>query len=136
MTYSNKTMKLVFVCSPYRGDEKENTSNATKYCRLVAGCGYIPIAPYLFFPQFLNDSDEIQRLKGIHMGLELLKLCSQMWVFANEVTEGMELEIQKAKELDIPIQFMDKDMEGMVMTQKRIGSKLKSIIKDLNKNGR
>ena len=70
------------------------------------------------------------------MGLELLKLCSQMWVFANEVTEGMELEIQKAKELDIPIQFMDKDMEGMVMTQKRIGSKLKSIIKDLNKNGR
>lgn len=133
-------MKLVFVCSPYRGDEKENTENARKYCRLVAGCGYIPIAPHLLFPQFLDDSDEIQRLKGIHMGLELLKLCSQMWVFANEVTEGMELEIQKAKELEIPIQFMDKNMEGIgydtIDIDKRIGSKLKSIIKDLNENGR
>ena len=133
-------MKLVFVCSPYRGDEKENTANARKYCRLVADCGYIPIAPHLLFPQFLDDSDEIQRLKGIHMGLELLKLCSQMWVFANEVTEGMELEIEKAKELEIPIQFMDKNMEGIgydtIDIDKRIGSKFKSIIKDLNKNGR
>lgn len=133
-------MKLVFVCSPYRGDEKENTANARKYCRLVAGCGYIPIAPHLLFPQFLDDSDEIQRLKGIHMGLELLKLCSQMWVFANEVTEGMELEIKKAKELEIPIQFMDKNMEGIgydtIDIDKRVGNKLKSIIKDLNKNGR
>ena len=133
-------MKLIFVCSPYRGDEEKNTVNARKYCRLVAGCGYIPIAPHLLFPQFLDDSDETKRLMGIHMGLELLKLCSQMWVFANEVTEGMELEIQKAKELDIPIQFMDKDMEGIgydtIDIDKRIGSKLKSIIKDLNKNGR
>lgn len=133
-------MKLVFVCSPYRGDEVENIANARKYCRLVAGCGYIPIAPHLLFPQFLDDSDEIQRLKGIHMGLELLKLCSKMWIFANEVTEGMELEIKKAKELEIPIQFMDKDMEGIgydtIDIDQRIGSKLKSIIKDLNKNGR
>lgn len=133
-------MKLVFVCSPYRGDEEENTANARKYCRLVAGCGYIPIAPHLLFPQFLDDSDEIQRLKGIHMGLELLKLCSQMWVFANEVTEGMELEIQKARELDIPVSFHDKNMEGIgydtINIDKRIGNKLKSIIKDINSNRR
>lgn len=133
-------MKLVFVCSPYSGDEKENVANAQKYCRFVAGCRYIPIAPHLLFPQFLDDSDEVQRLKGIHMGLELLKLCPEMWVFTNEVTEGMELEIQSAREQDIPVSFHDKNMEGIgydtIDIDKRIGNKLKSIIKDINSNRR
>ena len=46
---------LVFICSPYAGDITHNVENARRYCRFAVAKGYIPIAPHLLFPQFMND---------------------------------------------------------------------------------
>ena len=48
---------IVYICSPYAGDIESNTTAARRYCRFAVESGYIPIAPHLLFPQFLNDSD-------------------------------------------------------------------------------
>ena len=50
--------------------------------------GYLPIAPHLLFPQFLNEGIEEERRLGITMGMELLALCDEVWVFG-EATEGI-----------------------------------------------
>ena len=46
---------IVYVCSPFSGDIAGNIANARKYSRFAVEQGYIPIAPHLLFPQFLND---------------------------------------------------------------------------------
>ena len=50
---------IVYICSPYAGDIDRNTAAARKYSRFAVETGYIPIAPHLLFPQFMNDGDPI-----------------------------------------------------------------------------
>lgn len=52
---------IVYVCSPFSGDVAVNTVNARKFSRFAVEQGYIPIAPHLLFPQFLNDNDLTER---------------------------------------------------------------------------
>ena len=47
---------IVYICSPYAGDVESNTAAARRYSRFAVEAGYIPIAPHLLFPQFLDDS--------------------------------------------------------------------------------
>ena len=58
--------------------------------------GYIPIAPHLLFPQFLNDSDPKERELGLFFGNALLSKCVEMFVFGSRISEGMEAEIKRA----------------------------------------
>lgn len=62
-------MKQIFICSQYRGDIEENKKNARRFARIAVLCGYCPIAPHLFYPQFLDDNDEEERLLGITTGV-------------------------------------------------------------------
>ena len=100
-------MKKIFICSAYRGDVDRNIEKAKEYCRwTTVECGVIPIAPHLFFPQFLDDSVETERKLGINMGLSLLKECSELWYFGDSVTEGMKKEIDTAVQLGIPVRHV------------------------------
>lgn len=100
-------MKKVFICSPYRGEVKENTKIAREFGRLAAMCDYVPVIPHLVFPQFLDDNDPKERILGITLGKELLKVCDMMWVVGSKVTKGMQFEIDAAKELKIPVRCYD-----------------------------
>ena len=49
---------LVYICSPYAGGNKEkNIANAQRYCRFAVDSGCLPLAPHLYFPQFMDDSE-------------------------------------------------------------------------------
>ena len=97
---------LIFVCSPYRGDMETNTQNARQYCRLVMEQGGIPFAPHLLFTQFLDEEKTAERSQGLRMGMEMLKLCGELWAFG-EPTEGMRMEIAQAERLGIPVCRLD-----------------------------
>ena len=47
--------KKVFICSPFRGDMEGNSKKAAAYSRMACEQGFLPIAPHLLFPQFLNE---------------------------------------------------------------------------------
>lgn len=94
--------KKVFICSPYRGDIAGNSRKAASYCRMACEKGCMPIAPHLLFPQFLDENIESERTLGISMGMDLILLCEEMWVFGNP-TEGMAMEISFANEHGIKI---------------------------------
>jgi len=96
---------MVFICSPYRGDVARNIENAQHYCQIAIKAGKIPIAPHLYFPQFLDDNDPTQRRIGIFYGLELMKLCDEVWVFGKEMTEGMRQEIAHAEGLGMQVTY-------------------------------
>ncbi len=57
--------KKVFICSPFRGDMEGNARKAAAYCRMACEQGFLPVAPHLLFPQFLNEGIEEERRLGI-----------------------------------------------------------------------
>lgn len=94
---------LVYICSPYSGDIIENSEKARKYCRFAVDNMAIPIAPHIMFPQFMDD--ETERDLVIFMDLVLLGRCKQVWVFGDIITDGMKLEINKAKRRYINVRY-------------------------------
>ena len=102
---------LVFICSPFAGDMEGNTERAREYSRFAVSKNYIPIAPHLLFPQFLEETDPAGRELGISFGLVLQSMCREMWVFGDTVSKGMAVEIGKAKERGIPIRYFTERCE-------------------------
>lgn len=104
-------MKLVYICSPLRGDIKRNIRRANEYCRFASTQGVVPLAPHAIFTQFLDDKILEERELGLQMGLELLKLCSELYVFGDRVSNGMLGEMEAAKSLGVPIQYFNDQCE-------------------------
>ena len=107
-------MKLIYVCSPCRGNPpysrtqtEENIRDARFYCKLIFVKGYIPIAPHAFYQGLLSDDTPEHRAKAIEIGLNLLSKCDALWVFGTEISEGMKTEIARAKVFGIPVLYRD-----------------------------
>ena len=97
---------LIYVCSP-----KEDTRipAQTKFiCYLIAKRGHVPIAPRLYFPQFIHSDTR-------PLSAELLSLCDEMWVIG-PTTDPMKDEMEMALKEQIPIRhFINMDvMAGLL----------------------
>ena len=123
----------IYVASPMKGDIPGNLEKAKKYCRQIMYDG-IPICPHLYFSTYLDDDFGPDRLKGMVMGEILLGECNWLYVFTDELTEGIIAEIKKAKELGIPIKFFDASGEIIeydeLLIKTHIGPALKRAIED------
>ena len=72
--------RKIFVCSPYRPtsqDEKcrkdeleANIRRAKMACRILSTLGFLPLAPHLYFTQFLKDEEKQERNTGIQLGMQ------------------------------------------------------------------
>lgn len=102
---------LVYICSPYSGDVEANVAAARRYCRMAVERGYIPIAPHLLYPQFLNDVDPAERMLGLSFGNVLMDKCSELWVCGDHLSPGMEAEFDRASASGMTIRFLRGDEE-------------------------
>ena len=102
---------LVYICSPFSGDIKNNNKRTRAFCRFALDKGNIPLAPHLMFPQFMNDKDEKERELAIFMDIILMGKCQEVWVLGDVISRGMSIEIEKAKKRRQPIRYFNKDFE-------------------------
>lgn len=102
---------IVYICSPFAGDIEKNVATARTYSRFAVEQGYIPIAPHLLFPQFLNDSDPKERELGLFFGNAIMSKCSEIWVFGNHISSGMEAEIKRAKWKNYRLRYFTENLE-------------------------
>lgn len=88
----------VFICSPYGADKEWGTRFAKAACRDLFEHGYIPVAPHLYFPQFLDDDSQFEREFGIEAGHEMMRTCDEIFVYLIDSTlsEGMQSDIDFA----------------------------------------
>ena len=110
---TESTAKTIYVCSPYKAaslseadrewEMKENVKRAKLACRILVKLGYLPLAPHLYFTQFLKDEDAQERATGIRFGMEWLEAADEVWVFGETISEGMAAEIKRAHELKKPV---------------------------------
>ena len=103
-------MKKIYVCSKYAGDTKENLEKAKAYARYVAKeCGAIPIAPHIYFTQFLDDNVPEERAFGVMSCLLLLSECDELLYFGDSISKGMSSEIIAAKEQNNSVRTISED---------------------------
>ena len=99
----HRFMPVVFISSPYAGDIEGNVRKARCYCRFALESGYIPIAPHLFLPQFMNEKTE--RREAMFMNLVLLSKCSEFWYFGDDITSGMDIERERSQKRRMTIRY-------------------------------
>lgn len=93
---------LIYICSPFRAEDPEtarlNVALAKMACRNAIEEGMLPIAPHLYFPNFMNEDDPAERDYGLSAGIRALAMCDKMKVFVidNRISAGMEAEIWHA----------------------------------------
>ena len=127
--------RKIFICSPYRGRVEENKKKAVSYARITAMSGDVPIVPHLYFPSFLDDNIPNERMTGIAMGLELMDMCDEVYVFGFDITEGMKFELDHAKETRKPVRLYDTDFNTVnvrtIPVDERADARYKGIIRNL-----
>lgn len=106
-----KRKKLIYVCSPFKGDEERNTQKARRYCKFVVAQGFVPMCTHLLFPQFMDDHDHHERKIALNMALTVLSRCDELWSFGLNVSDGMITEIEKAKMLHKKVRYFTRDCE-------------------------
>lgn len=104
--------KLIYVCSPYRGNIKNNIKFAQQCCKYVVSQNHVPIAPHLFFPGFLNDENEEERNQALEMNKKLIEKSDEVMVFGDEISDGMQYEIDYAESIGKVIKYVRKRLEG------------------------
>ena len=108
----NDFKPLVSICAPYAGDVERNTERARLYSRFVVlERNAIAFAPQLLLPLYLSDDDPEERELALFMDIVFLGKCNELWVFGDNITNGMQREIEKAKSRRMPIRYFTEDME-------------------------
>lgn len=105
--HSSPNPRLVYICAPLRGNVKRNIEFARRRAREVFQTGEVPICPHLMFPPIADPGNPPEDQAARDMGLRLMALCQQVNVYGGECTAGMQTEIHLARELGIPVKFME-----------------------------
>lgn len=100
-----KYLPLVYICSKYSGDTVTNTESAKRYSRFAVDQGSIPIAPHLLLPLYMHEDSE--RELALFMDMVFLGKCDELWVFGDEASKGMRMEIAKAKKHHKKIRYFN-----------------------------
>lgn len=98
-------MKKVYICAPLGGDVESNLERVKRYTRYALMCGTAPVVPH-FYALCLDDNDQTEREIGLAAGLGMLWFCDELWVFGQNITEGMKQELQFCKHLNIKTRYV------------------------------
>ena len=97
---------LIYVCSPE--EETKKPVQTRIICNLIAKHGDVPIAPRLYFPQFIHS--DFGPLRN-----ELLSICDEVWAVGT-TTDSVKEEMEQAIKEHIPIKhFINMDVMSSTM---------------------
>ena len=101
-------MDRVYIISKYRSNIPSqlefNKSVARYFCKAIVEEGKVPVAPHIYYTQFLNDYFPDERECGLGLGLWELRNSQEflLVIIDGEISEGMQGEIEEVSRLGIP----------------------------------
>lgn len=114
-------IRITIVESPYSGDVEANVAYAKRACDDCFEKNETPYASHLFFPQFLDDSDDDERELGIRAGYDIAlavfkamktdaddqpNVCLTIAFYVdNGWSQGMEAAVEFYSQAGIPIEI-------------------------------
>ena len=100
--------KTAYICSPYRAETKEQFEKQLEYTKKMSRQavmnGFDVIVPHLYYTQFLNDENEVEREIGMNAALNLLMVCNVLISCEKHgISSGIKTEIAFAEKHGIKI---------------------------------
>lgn len=111
-------MKKVYICSPLGGDVEENLRKVRRYTQYALLCGTAPVVPH-FYALCLDDNNPKEREIGMTAGRSLLWFCDELWIFGDEITDGMSMELALCKNLNVKTRKIRENEINKVLGGKR-----------------
>ena len=106
---ADRPQKRIFISSPYRPTNgmtvEENKAQANKYALRALLAGYLPFVPhtqYEYLYDFYRDNALRANEEAIRLSCLEVEYCDEIWAFG-PLTEGMAREVERAKDLGIPV---------------------------------
>lgn len=112
-------MKKVYICAPLGGDVKGNLEKVRRYTEYALKCGTAPVVPH-FYALCLDDDNPDERKIGMTAGRSLLWFCDELWLFGDEITEGMSAELQYCRHLNLKTRKVREEEINKVLGGKRL----------------
>jgi len=97
--------RRVYVCHPFADDPEGNVQRVREICRALADSGFLPIAPQVYLPQFIDEDSE--RAQALSLCLELVGACDEVRAYGDRISAGMRREIEYAEARGIPVRFVE-----------------------------
>ena len=108
----------VYICSPFRAKNKDQLELHIEYAKELSRQwvlkGFSVITPHLYYTNFLDDNDELQRELGLASARELILKCDFVVAGVEHgISDGMGAELNFAHKHNIPVYIVrhDKDIE-------------------------
>ena len=107
-------LKKVYICAPLTDQSEKDLIQAKRYAGYALKCGTAPVVPH-FYAECLPGSRKQLRELIRATALSLIWVCDEVWVFGDQLTDGMSAEIRHAKALNINIRtFSDKEIRKLI----------------------
>lgn len=105
-------MRRVIIESPYRGDVFRNVQYAARCIQDSIRRGEAPFASHLFYTQFLDDADPVQRERGLLAGFSWSNAADLCAVYNDlGISPGMLRGINNARRHNLQIEFREIGLE-------------------------
>ena len=106
-----------YICSPLSAPTQKgieaNMKKAGEYVDTVSRItGKRAIAPHAILPRYFDDNIAEERQLCLQFGLDVLALCDAMVVCGRRISSGMKGEIERARNIGMPIYALYEDSRG------------------------
>lgn len=103
-------MKIVYVAHPVGSDVEGNLKKLEFIYRFITKVypDVIPFIPYYATVKSLNDKNPDERKIGMEQNHEFFKrkMFDELWICSKRISPGMQVEIDLANEMGIPVVTM------------------------------
>ena len=94
--------------------------------RMNGGNGHIPAEKFIISGGYFISQRRIffifpcgifavkRSFAGIFFGNAVMSKCSEVWVFGDRISDGMEAEIKRAKWKNYPLRYFNEDLEEVM----------------------
>ena len=107
-------LKKVYICAPLTDQPTIDLAQAKRYAGYALKCGTAPIVPHFYAECSPGTNKQLRQLIQA-TALSLIWVCDEVWVFGDQLTDGMSTEIRHAKALNINIRtFSDKEIRKLI----------------------
>ena len=96
-------MKTVFIAHQVSGDVEANIKSALRWARWALKTkNVVPVVPYAYLCQILDDSNQEERQTGVECSMEILRRCEEVWICGPTPIEESQVwvEVREAQRMN------------------------------------
>ena len=101
--------KLIFICSPYTGDDDFGKAALHSICRFCFREEVLPLSSHLYLSGLMSRRSRYDKELEQELSQALIRKCDEVWVFGEVSTFAMTRELALAETLNRKIRYFTQE---------------------------